>query len=208
MKDRIRKLFTGIWNIPNVLTIFRLILVPVFVAVFRAGHPRIALGIFCLASLTDMLDGILARKLNQITDFGKLFDPLADKLMVLTALFCQGAAGVFPWEAIGIVLLKELVMMAGSVYMLGNGVVVSANYFGKVATVCFIISLILSFFHRELAEWGRPLDQYMLWISVGLCIQALLAYVAQSWKKIRAMKNGAENAEKTTEPEEPGQRAE
>ena len=99
-------------------------------------------------------------------------------------------------------------MMAGSVYMLGKGVVVSANYFGKVATVCFIISLILSFFHRELAEWGRPLDQYMLWISVGLCIQALLAYVAQSWKKIRAMKNGEENAEKTTEPEEPGQRAE
>lgn len=192
MKERIRKLFTGMWNIPNALTIFRLILVPVFVIVFQAGHPRVALGVFCLASLTDMLDGILARKLNQITDFGKLFDPLADKLMVLTALSCQGAAGVFPWEAIGIVLLKELIMMAGSVYMLGKGVVVYANYFGKVATVCFIISLILSFFHRELAAWGRPLDQYMLWISVGLSIQALLAYVAQSWKKIHEIRNGEE----------------
>ena len=188
MRDKVRKLFTGIWNVPNVLTIIRLILVPVFVIVFQQGHSQWALGIFCLASITDMLDGILARKLNLITDFGKLFDPLADKLMVLTALFCQGFAGVFPWEAIFIVLIKELVMMAGSVYMLGKDVVVSANFFGKTATVCFITSLILSFFHQELAEWGRPLDQYLLWISVGLSIQALISYSMQTWKHIRSMK--------------------
>ena len=188
MREKIRKLFTGIWNIPNVLTIFRLILVPVFVIVFRQGKTQWALAVFCLASLTDMLDGILARKLNLITDFGKLFDPLADKLMVLTALFCQGMTGVFPWEAIFIVLIKELVMMAGSVYMLGKGVVVYANFFGKTATVCFITSLILSFFHQELAEWGRPVDQYLLWISVGLSIQALISYTMQTLKHIRSMK--------------------
>ena len=196
LRERIRKLFTGMWNIPNVLTIIRLALIPVFIIVYYRGHPRWALAVFCLASFTDMLDGILARKLNQITDFGKLFDPLADKLMVLTVLFCQGAAGIFPWEAIIIVLVKELIMMTGSVYMLGKGVVVYANYFGKTATVCFIASLILSFFHQELVEWGRPLDQYLLWISVGLTIQALISYVTQCWKQVRHMEKKEESGKK------------
>lgn len=188
LRERIRKLFTGVWNVPNVLTMIRLALVPVFVVVFRSGRPRLALAVFCLASLTDMLDGILARKWNQITDFGKLFDPLADKLMVLTALFCQGEAGVFPWEAILIVLFKELFMMVGSMYMLGKDVVVSANYFGKTATVCFIASLILSFFHQELKTWGHSIDQYLLWISVGLSIQAMVVYSIQAWKQLKNMK--------------------
>ena len=151
MKEKIRKLFSDVWTIPNVLTMIRLILVPVFVIVFQAGHTKWALAIFCAASLTDLLDGYLARKLNQVTDFGKLFDPLADKLMVLTALFCQGAAGVFPWTAIWIVLGKEILMMLGGTFMLNRGIVVSANYYGKTATVFFMASLICSFFHRELA---------------------------------------------------------
>ena len=184
MKERIRKLFTNVWNVPNVLTIIRLILVPVFVLVFRAGHPRWALAIFCLASLTDALDGYLARKLGQITDFGKLFDPLADKLMVLTALFCQGMAGVFPWTAILIVLAKELFMVVGSMFMLGKGVVVYANYFGKTATVCFILSLILSFFHQELASWGVQLDVMMMWLSVGLSIVAMGVYTFRAVRQV------------------------
>ena len=103
MKDKVRKLFSHVWTIPNVLTMIRLLLVPVFVVVYfrTSAEPKYAaLAIFAAASLTDMLDGYLARKLNQITDFGKLFDPLADKLMVLTALVCQGIAGVIPWAAI------------------------------------------------------------------------------------------------------------
>ena len=188
MREKIRKLFTGVWNIPNVLTMIRLALVPVFVIVFRGGYPRAALAIFCAASLTDMLDGYLARKQSQITDFGKLFDPLADKLMVLTALTCQGAAGVFPWTAILIVLAKEVYMVVGSVYMLGKGVVVYANYYGKTATVCFIASLILSFFHAELSAWGWPLDRYLLWISVGLSLLAMINYTCQAWKQIQGMK--------------------
>ena len=110
LKDRIRKLFTNVWTIPNVLTMIRLALVPVFVVLFLNGHKMASLAVFVAASLTDMLDGYLARKLNQITDFGKLFDPLADKLMVLSAMVCQGIAGVFPWSAIIIVACKELLM--------------------------------------------------------------------------------------------------
>ena len=185
LKQRLKKLFTDVWNIPNVLTMIRLVLVPVFAAVHRAGYPKQALIIFCAASVTDALDGILARKLNQITDFGKLFDPLADKLMVLTALFCQGVAGVLPWPAIFIVLGKELFMVVGSMFMLGKGVVVSANYFGKTATVCFILSLILSFFHEELAAWGYRVDLILLWISVGLTLLAMGVYIFQAWGKLR-----------------------
>ncbi len=188
MKERLRKLFTNVWNVPNVLTILRLILVPVFVIVFRAGHPRWALVIFCAASLTDMLDGMLARKLNQITDFGKLFDPLADKLMVLTALFCQMLAGVFPLTAVLIVLGKELLMVIGSTFLLGKGIVVYANYFGKTATVCFMASLILSFFHGELAAWGYQLDVILLWISVALALVALFVYAGGAWKQLRKPK--------------------
>ena len=188
MKERLKKLFTNVWNVPNVLTMIRLALVPVFVIVFNAGHPKWALAVFCLASLTDALDGTLARKLNQISDFGKLFDPLADKLMVLTALFCQAEAGVFPRTAIFIVLGKEVLMVLGSAFMLGKGIVVYANYFGKTATVCFIVSLVLSFFHQELAAWGVQLDIILLWASVGLALLALCVYASGAWKQIRQKK--------------------
>lgn len=184
LREQIRRLFKDIWNIPNVLTIVRLMLVPVFVAAFRAGHPRWALAVFCAASLTDLLDGYLARKLNQITDFGKLFDPLADKLMVVTALCCQGSAGVLPWAAILIVLGKEVLMVAGSMFMLNRGIVVYSNYFGKTATVCFMMSLILSFFHEELTAWGYRVDLWLLWASVGLALLALAIYAAQAWKQV------------------------
>lgn len=188
MKEKIRKLFSNVWTIPNVLTMIRLILVPVFAAVYVSGHPKWALAVYCTASLTDLLDGYLARKLNQITDFGKLFDPLADKLMVLTALICQGTAGILPWPAILIVLVKEIYMIAGGAFMLGKDIVVYANYFGKTATVCFVASLILSFFHQELTEWGVQLDIILLWAAVGLAILAMTVYTVQAVKKIREKK--------------------
>ncbi len=200
LKDRIRKLFTNVWTIPNVLTMIRLILVPVFVVLFFKGYqwtPRgyekvspgyvmASLGVFVAASLTDMLDGYLARKLNQITDFGKLFDPLADKLMVLSAMVCQGIVGVFPWSAIIIVACKELLMVLGGLFMLSRNVVVYSNYAGKAAQVCFIVSLVLAFFHDELAAWGVQLDLIFLWATVALAIIAMVIYVvraARGWEK-------------------------
>ncbi len=191
MKDRLKKLFTNVWNVPNTLTILRLLLVPVFVILFRSGRPKWALAVFCAASLTDLLDGWLARKLNQITDFGKLFDPLADKLMVLTALVCQAVTDVpwsagLPWAAVLIVLAKEILMVAGGAFMLGKGVVVYANYFGKTATVFFMASLILSFFHKELeAATGVRPDIILLWASTGLALLAMAVYAAQTARSLR-----------------------
>ena len=201
LKARIRKLFTNVWTVPNVLTMIRLALIPVFVVFFWKGHPagqapvnywiKAALIVFVAASLTDALDGFLARKLNQITDFGKLFDPLADKLMVLTALVCQGLAGVLPWTAIAIVAAKELFLVIGGLIMLNHNIVVYSNYVGKTAQVCFIISLILSFFHEELtaAGWiilGMPLDVLLLWITVILSLIAMIIYIVSSVRTVKA----------------------
>ena len=195
LKEKIRKLFTNVWTIPNVLTMIRLILVPVFVVLFLKGHKMASLGVFIAASLTDMLDGFLARKLNQITDFGKLFDPLADKLMVLSAMVCQGIVGVFPWSAIIIVACKELFMVIGGLLMLKNDVVVYSNYVGKAAQVCFILSLVLAFFHDELAAWGVQLDIILLWITVALALCAMVIYIIGSVRTIRKRKaEGGEQA--------------
>jgi CDP-diacylglycerol--glycerol-3-phosphate 3-phosphatidyltransferase len=193
LKDRFRKLFTNVWNVPNALTMMRLVLIPVFVIVFfsvPAEQDKIAaLVVFAAASITDMFDGMLARKLNQITDFGKLFDPLADKLMVLTALVCQGIAGVFPWAAILIVAGKELVMVLGGMFMLSRSVVVYSNLVGKAAQVFFILSLILSFFHAELAAWGVQLDLILLWITVALALTAMVIYAV---KAVRVLRKGSQ----------------
>ena len=195
MKEKIQKLFSNVWTIPNVLTIIRIILIPVFVVLFFKGYKMAALGVFCAASLTDMLDGYLARKLNQITDFGKLFDPLADKLMVLTAMICQTFWGPLPLIAVIIVAAKELLMVLGGVFMLSKDVVVYSNYFGKSAQVGFIASLVLSFFHKAFVEgnimlWGMTPDILLLWITVALAIVAMVVYAAEAMKTIR--NNGKE----------------
>ena len=191
MKDKVRKLFSNVWTIPNVLTMIRLLLVPVFVVVYfrTAAEPKYAaLAVFAAASLTDMLDGFLARKLNQITDFGKLFDPLADKLMVLTALVCQALTGVFPWAAVIVVACKELFMVIGGLFLLSRDVVVYSNIFGKAAQVSFILSLILSFFHVPLEAWGTRLDLILLWITVGLAILAMVVYAAEYLRSLKKPK--------------------
>ena len=178
LKDRIRKLFSNVWNIPNVLTMIRLLLIPVFVVVFfSTPHDRnkiAALVIFAVASITDMFDGRLARKLNQITDFGKVFDPLAD-------------------NAIIIVGVKELIMLLGGVFMLSKNVVVYSNYVGKTAQVFFIASLILSFFHPGLEAgnvclFGMTADRLLLWATVVLCLAALVVYTAGAVKTLKEKK--------------------
>ena len=197
MKERFRKLFTNVWNIPNALTMLRLVLIPVFVVVFfntpRDQDKIAALVIFAVASITDMFDGMLARKLNQITDFGKLFDPLADKLMVVTSMVCQAIIGVFPWAAIAVVAAKELIMFFGGMFMLSKGVVVYSNYWGKTAQVFFIVSLLLSFFHPSLVKgnvclFGITRDILLLWVTVALALVALVVYARGAIKTLKAQK--------------------
>lgn len=187
MKEALKNLTKDMWNIPNALTIVRLVMVPLFVWAYLAGY-RVpaALAIFCAASLTDFLDGYLARRLQQITNFGKLFDPLADKLLVVCALVCHAVAGVFPWAAVVIIAAKELIMVTGGTLLLRRGVVVHANWFGKIATVFFVAALIAGFFHDALAAWGYGVDVWLMWTAVVLSLVALGSYALDT---LRQMKN-------------------
>jgi len=190
MKIDYKKYLVNIWNVPNVLTMLRMALIPVFVLLYVNGHPKAALVTFLAASFTDFLDGYIARKYHLITDFGKLMDPLADKLMVCTAMICQAAAGVFPWVAVAIVMGKELLMVWGAMKMLEKGVVVYANIWGKLATCSFILALTLSFFHGEIMLGGVAADSVILWISVALTLWALADYTYKGIRAIRAQKAG------------------
>lgn len=181
-------------NVPNVLTLIRLFLVPVYVVLFVRGMKYPALAVFLAASFTDLLDGRIARKYNLITDFGKLMDPFADKVMVLTAMFSMafGSAGipaVLPWTAVVVLLMKELVMIVGGVILLKNGIVVYSSMIGKVAHCVFIAGLVLSFFHDPLAAvcvgWPMSLDIIVIWLAVALTLCALVFYVLDSIRKAK-----------------------
>lgn len=182
------KYLTNIWNVPNVLTMIRLALIPVFVLFHAAHREKVALLVFCVASLTDWLDGYIARKHHLITDFGKLMDPLADKLMVCTALIMQGLNGTFPVAAILIVIIKELVMIYGSSYLLAHDVVVYANLWGKLAQCSFILALVLSFWHTDFTAMGFPIDRVCLWIAVVLAGVALVDYTRMALDKLREIR--------------------
>lgn len=188
------KYLTNIWNVPNVLTIVRMLLIPVFVVLHAMEHEKLALLVFCIASFTDWLDGHIARKHNLITDFGKLMDPLADKLMVCTALVMQGLRGALPWVAITIVIIKEAIMVYGSSYMLAHDIVVYANMWGKLAQCSFILALVLSFWHGDFAAMALPVDRVILWIAVVIAVIALVDYTTAGVRKVQEMKKQQTNS--------------
>ena len=173
------------FNVPNALTVIRLLLVPVYIAMFSAGEKYAALTVFLLASFTDLLDGRIARKYNLITDFGKLMDPLADKIMVLTTMFSMAAGNrrippVIPWMAVIILLGKEIYMVWGAAKLYKKGIVAYSSMIGKVAQCAFIAGLVSVFFHDwfELVceGWFMTLDVMLIWIAVILTLCAMVRY--------------------------------
>lgn len=175
-------------NLPNLLTVLRILLIPVFYSLYQKGLYGCALLVFLLASFTDFLDGYLARKWNQITNFGKLADPAADKIMVLTALYCLAANGRIPWIAPVVILCKELAMVLGSLFMLGKKVVVQANIWGKLATVCFIVSLALVFPWHGIEPLYRAGNVLVL-ISTALSVWAMIQYAWGIVKNLKEQKS-------------------
>lgn len=141
-------------NVPNLLTSLRFLMVPFFAAVFFSDHPdrvMLSFGIFVLAGITDVLDGYIARKFNLITTFGIVMDPLADKLMLLTVLSCYAYAGMIPIWILGIMLVKELMMISGGLflYYCREQHVVPSTKFGKVATVLFYVAIVVLVFYPD-----------------------------------------------------------
>ena len=142
-------------NTANKLTMLRVLLIPVFLIVLYAGFPYhmwVALAIFILASLTDFVDGYIARHRNMVTDFGKLMDPLADKVLVMSALLWFTECGRFPAWVLLIVILREFAVTGLRLIAVEHGRVIAAGWSGKIKTastmVC--ICLMLAFQHQTL----------------------------------------------------------
>lgn len=163
-------------NLANALTLLRVLLIPVFCLLKIAGRNTAALAVFLLAGVTDILDGYAARKLKVVTDFGKLLDPLADKLMVLSALLLFVVRGVFPLSALLILFGKELLVVVGGLLLYRRKQVVSSRHIGKAAQCVLFISLSLGFFHDRLCAAGLPIHRVLLWVAVGLSLAALFFY--------------------------------
>lgn len=163
-------------NIPNALTILRMLMIPLMVYVFNNFGAQWAMCVYALASFTDILDGYIARKYNQITDFGKLMDPLADKLMVISMLIMLSINAYIPTWVLIVIICKELAMVAGAALLLGGKkVVVMANKLGKSATFAFFISIVLVC----MRDVWMPLWQagtVIMYVAVTLSIIAMLSY--------------------------------
>ncbi len=132
-------------NIPNALSLLRILLVPVYIAVFLSGGARaysVAVFIFLFAGFTDILDGMIARKYHLITRLGRILDPLADKLMILSALTCASVRNMLPWWITVIYFVKEIIqVVSGAVFFRRLKDVPSSNIIGKMATITFYIAI-------------------------------------------------------------------
>jgi CDP-diacylglycerol--glycerol-3-phosphate 3-phosphatidyltransferase len=135
----------GLWNVANVLTVIRILLVPVFVACLLAGSTAsrlAALATFCVASLTDLLDGRLARSRGLVTDFGKIADPVADKALTGAALICLSALGELPWWVTGVIMFREVGVTVLRFWVIRHGVI-AASRGGKAKTLLQVIAICL-----------------------------------------------------------------
>ncbi|MBO5365054.1 MAG: CDP-diacylglycerol--glycerol-3-phosphate 3-phosphatidyltransferase [Peptococcaceae bacterium] len=175
-------------NLPNKLTIARMCMVPLFMIALMMNTPAsrlIATVIFALASLTDMLDGQIARKYNMVTNFGKLMDPLADKVLTAAAMICLVELGdLAAWIAVVIIFREYLITGLRSVAASEN-IVVAANIWGKVKTVCQMIALMLLMVKPQIVDLcGFNIGLWLMYVAVALTIYSGLDYVLKLNKQI------------------------
>ncbi len=170
-------------NLPNKLTVLRVIMVPFFVffMLTDVGGPAnkwIALILFCVASLTDMLDGKIARKYNLVTNFGKFMDPLADKLLVCSAMICMIEMGKLPAWIVIVIIAREFIISGFRLVASDNGIVIAASYWGKFKTV-FQMAMIIVL----IADFGGIFDiiaQFLIWIALALTVISLIDYIVKN----------------------------
>ena len=170
-------------NLPNKLTVLRVIMVPFFVLFMltdlggEAGK-WIALVIFCLASLTDMLDGKIARARNLVTNFGKFMDPLADKLLVCSAMICLIPTGQLPAWVVIVIIAREFIISGFRLVASDSGIVIAASYWGKFKTVSQMLMVIVL-----IADLGGVFDMIgtaLIWIALILTVVSLVDYIAKN----------------------------
>lgn len=169
-----------IMNLPNKLTLFRVFLIPFFVLfmcvdILGEADKYIALAIFIIASLTDLLDGKIARKYNLVTNFGKFMDPLADKLLVCAALICLMGDKLYSWIVI-VIISRELIISGFRTIAADNGVVIAAGLWGKFKTTFQMVMIILLILDLNYA-WFDVLEYVFIYASLALTIISLVEYL-------------------------------
>ncbi len=177
-------------NLPNKLTVLRVIMVPFFVFfmltdVGGSANKWIALVIFCLASLTDLFDGKIARARNLVTNFGKFMDPLADKLLVCSAMICMIPSGQLTAWFVIIIIAREFIISGFRLVASDSGIVIAASMWGKVKTVSQMAMVIVL-----IADLGGVFDilgLILMWLSLILTVVSLVDYVA---KNIQVLTHG------------------
>lgn len=183
-------------NIPNLLSIFRILLVPVFVLLFMSDidHAYVwAMAVFILAGLTDIVDGHIARKRNQITMLGRVLDPLADKMMVFSALICLTIKGTLPMWLSVLFLAKELIQLLGSLLLFRRiRDVPASNVVGKAGTFLFYVAIAVLVLFPQISS---DLKLSLLVLAFGMIFAALVTYTMRGLNILRAQKQPAETEE-------------
>ena len=170
-------------NTPNKLTVARMIIVPFLVVFLLTGwggeaNRYISLVLFVVASITDWFDGYLARKNNLVTNFGKFMDPLADKLLVCSAMICMIDLKRLPAWFVIIIIAREFIISGFRLIAAENGIVIAANYWGKFKTASQMIMIILLILHFD--GIFVILEQIFIWLSLALTIISLITYIWQN----------------------------
>ena len=176
-------------NLPNKLTMLRILLIPVFMVVLYWDFPGatwVAVAIFIIASFTDLLDGKIARKYNLVTNFGKFMDPLADKLLVCSAMICLIEKGQLAAWIVIIIIAREFIISGFRLVAADNGIVIAASWWGKAKTISQMIMIILL-----VADFGGVFDmigQVMIYLALVLTVVSLVDYIAKN-KQVLKMQN-------------------
>ena len=175
-------------NLPNKITIFRVCMIPVFlVFMLVQGIPYgnfIATAIFAIACASDALDGHIARKHNLVTNFGKFMDPIADKLLVCSALICFAELSYMPAWMVIIIIAREFIISGFRLIAAENGVVIAASVWGKFKTIAQMITCILLIVQLPFG-WVDVAEQIFIWLSLVLTVVSLCEYV---WKNRAVLK--------------------
>lgn len=168
-------------HVPNILTIIRFCLIPIIVIMLGNGNYLGAIITFSISGITDILDGAIARKYNFISDFGKLMDPLADKITQISMLFMLTVSRIIPLWIIVVVLIKEVLMVCGASFLYGKELVVSSKWYGKLSTVLFYIAIVISLLLKQF----EPLiiSKHIL----GATRKAIILHAAQPFYYIAVM---------------------
>ena len=172
-------------NLPNKLTTLRVIMIPFFVffLLWQNGENRtfrmIALALFIIASLTDLLDGKIARKYNLVTNFGKFMDPLADKLLVCSALICLIELNALPAWMVIVIISREFIISGFRLIASDNGGVIAASYWGKFKTTFQMVSVVLLILDIQALAFVTTI---CVWIALLLTIVSLVDYIYKNHK--------------------------